>query len=275
MSADLPTAEQAQQGCIETDPAPRTMKSVFGFEVDESEQSDIISAQLDAAGAQIMGDLALPAVACGIFDAHLATPDDHSCLGCNLQVAVQDLAEFLLEQLPGAAPRVRLHLSLELVNVLWERISDVCKSLQVPVSLWSGDEREFAAFKRARAWSNFMKHPGFFGLGIHHPIYLADDTQAATDARRAHRKRGRTDRAWALIDEEFVKANWSADHTGETAARELRPSFTACVILPNMESLSVDLIAEFHRFVNRMQEPTWVELARKFAITTGTFDWWG
>jgi hypothetical protein len=267
------------------------MKQVFGFEVDRNGELAVVGAQLDAAALTITKALVDPAVACRIYEAHVVKPHEHSCLGCNLQESVNELGTFLAAQLPPSiGPLVRLHLALELVNVVWERIRDVCITLEVPRRLWSANDARFASFKVARRWANFMKHPGFFGIGIHHPVYVTDGSRAADEAIRADGNRSNSQpREWVLIDLQFVRDNWAVDPSGSEPERSekskgaekfkglratLAEPFTACVVLPNMDTLAVGICQEFTEFVDRMTEPTWVELARDHALAVAPCDWW-
>jgi hypothetical protein len=147
------------------------MKGTFGFEVDDQVEMGLLRQQMDDAAAVIVARLVVPNVACRLYDAQITSEDEHSCLGCNLNEAVHELGNFLLVDIAPASQLTRLHLALALINSLWERVRDVCESLQVPQALWSDNDEKFRSFKAARWWTNFMKHPGFFGLGIHHPIY--------------------------------------------------------------------------------------------------------
>jgi hypothetical protein len=251
------------------------MLDVFGFEVDQSAELSIVTDQLEVAAHVLWAELAETDLACLIFDAHVTSELEHSCLGCNLNEAVHDLTEFLRADIPDVSPRLRLHLALDLVNVVWERITNVCETLKVPEQLWRGNERQFQTFKLARRWANFMKHPGFFGLGIHHPIYVADGSPTAKLATDAQLKRVvSSQEEWVLISDNFVEEHWSDDHTGAKLRARLRQPFTACVILPDLGLMALGLCAEFAGFVERMREPTWVELAREHAVTELPCDWW-
>ena len=253
----------------------RTLEQVFGFQVDRNAELGIVAAQLNAASVTICRELVETAIACRIYDAHVTAPDEHSCLGCNLHEANSELGAFLAAELPSVSPLTRLHLTLNLINVVWERISDVCTALEFPKGLWSDNDGMFRSFKVTRRWANFMKHPGFFGVGIHHPIFVAGGSSAADQALLADGKRSKSDpREWILIDSQFVKEHWSASPDGSKLRAKLAEPFTACVILPNLEELAPLICSEFADFVKRMTEPTWVELARKHSIADATCDWW-
>lgn len=161
------------------------------------------------------------------------------------------------------------------MNTVWERISDVCKTLEVPSKLWRANEERFRSFKTARRWANFMKHPGFFGLGIHHPIYVAGGRPGAEAALLAHGKGARSGpNEWVLIDSAFVNEHWSEDQSGRALRVQLREPFTACVVLPDLSELAPSPCDEFIYFVERMKEPTWVDLAREHVLAEMPCDWW-
>jgi hypothetical protein len=253
----------------------RTMMDVFGFRVDRQVEMDAVRAQIADAATEIRTRLAAPDLACEIYDAHVRSDDEHSCLGCNLNDSVHELADFLACDVDTANALTHLHLSLHLVNTLWERISDVCEAIDLPKTLWRDGEQNFPSFKTARSWANFLKHPGFFGMGIHHPIVVAAGGAAARDAGHADAIRSSSEEPeWVLIDTDFVRAYWSRDHTGNSVKEKLERPFTACVLLPNLAELSKGVCREFETFIHRMQEPTWVEQARKFALFETPCDWW-
>jgi hypothetical protein len=255
--------------------AMRTMKAVFGFEVDDAVESDLLRLQMDDAAAVVNDRLVLPSVACRLYDAHVASEGEHSCLGCNLNEAVHELGNFLLADIAPASQLTRFQLTLALVNTVWERVRDVCETLQVPPSLWLDNDEKFRSFKTARWWTNFMKHPGFFGLGIHHPIYVVEGGSGAAGADLVYGKRSRSGgREWVLIDTQSVKEHWSDDRAGTALRAHLREPFTACVVLPDVGALIPLLCDEFIEFVSRMEEPTWVELARRHVLAEMPCDWW-
>jgi hypothetical protein len=262
----------AHQHWRETGPVTdRTMKSVFGFEVDQTTEMDLLKDQLDQAGDVICEQLVEPDVACQIYDAQVTTDGEHSCLGCNLNEAVHQLGYFLEADLTPASQLTRIQLALGLVNVLWERLSDVCSTLEFPESLWKANEEKFKTFKKARCWTNFMKHPGFFGLGIHHPLYVVEGG-GADEARMADGKQRRGGQEWVLIDTQFVRDHWQ-NGDGEKLGQKLKEPFTACVVLPDMSEMVPSLCEEFTGFVDRMGEPTWVELASRHVLTEMPCDW--
>ena len=160
------------------------------------------------------------------------------------------------------------------MNVVWERISDVSATLEIPEQLWRKDTTKYATFKTARKWANFMKHPGFFGLGVHHPLYVAGGSQAAKVARETDDKRPTGATEWVLIDTDFVAEHWSGDTARPKLEQTLRGSCTACVVLPDVKTMAPELNTEFAGFVERMKEPTWVELARRHAVAELPCDWW-
>lgn len=135
------------------------MKRVFGFEIDDDVEMDLLRQQLDLGGAIITERLVDADVACEFYDAHVTSDAEHSFLGCNLNEAIHELGNFLQADVAPASQRTRLHLTVDLVNTVWERITDVCKTLEVPSKLWCANEDKFRSFKTARRWANFMKHP--------------------------------------------------------------------------------------------------------------------
>jgi len=253
----------------------RTIKDVFGFTLDRDAEFNTVCTQLREAGVVIDDCLAQTNVACGLYDVHVSSDEEHSCLGCNLNECVHELAYFLMLDVQQDQALTHLHLALHLVNTMWERVSDVCKAVELPKKLWAEGEQNFPSFKTARAWTNFLKHPGFFGMGIHHPIYVVEGGAAASLATHAATVRSSSaDPEWVLIDTAFVRKYWSRDHTGEKATKELEKPFTACVVLPNMVTLAQGVCVEFRGFVTRMKEPTWVETSRPICLTEMPCDWW-
>lgn len=252
------------------------MKAVFGFEVEEALEIALLGQQMDDAAAVIVERLVLPDVACRLYDAHVTSEGEHSCLGCNLHEAVHELGNFLLADIAPASQLTRFQLTLALINTVWERVRDVCESLQVPPALWRDNDEKCRSFKTARWWTNFMKHPGFFGLGIHHPIYVVEGGSGANEAHFANGKRSRSGgQEWVLIDTQFVKEHWHDERGGPALRARLREPFTACVVLPDVRALAPLLCDEFIDFVGRMEEPTWVELARHHVLAEIPCDWWG
>lgn len=253
----------------------RSIDDVFGFDVDLAAEREQVASEVAAAGVLINDRLVDPRVACQIYDAHIAGADDHSCLGCNLQVSVAELGDFLAIPTTEANAITHLHLALHLINTLWERISDVCQTIELPKGQWSEGDQNFPNFKLARAWTNFLKHPGFFGMGIHHPIYVAGGGTTAATASHADDIRARSaPPEWVLIDASFVRLHWRTDQTGQSARKALAGPFTACVLLPDMVALAEGIADEFEGFVEQMTEPTWVRIAGEFAVYTAPCTWW-
>lgn len=255
--------------------ALRSLKDVFGFSPDLAAEEEAMRRQLVQAGEEIARRLAWTRLACDLYDAHVSSPDEHSCLGCNLNDSVQELAAFLADDTGAVGAMTRFSMYLYLVNILWERIVDVCETVNLPPELWRDGAHLFPSFKTARAWANFAKHPGFFGMGIHHPVFLVADGPGTQDAIHADTIRSRSaEPEWVLIDTAFVKEYWSGDHTGREARSKLSAPFTACVLFPSPFELSRGICSEFESFVRRMTEPTWVEQARRFALCEVPCVWW-
>jgi hypothetical protein len=104
---------------------------------------------------------------------------------------------------------------------------------------------------------------------------VVEGGSAASEAHLSYGKRSRSGgEEWILIDTQFVKDHWSNDREGAALRARLREPFTACVILPDFRALAASLCDEFIEFVGRMEEPTWIELARRHVIADVPCDWW-
>jgi len=150
---------------------------------------------------------------------------------------------------------------------------DIFVTIAVPDKAWQDNENKYVGFKRARAWANFSKHPGFFAYGLHHPIYLVEGSSAAAEARAAAAKATKTCQ-WALIDTEFVRDHWT-DTTGSKAKKALAGKVTAAVLLPEPAIFTEDLSTEYEQFTQQIcRNPDYVELLRTVSTARNVPCFW-
>ncbi|MEM9200724.1 MAG: hypothetical protein AAGC53_03655 [Actinomycetota bacterium] len=255
---------------------------MFGFDSDDAELLQTIGSGLNRASAAWSRQVTDEEISCDIYH-QAADSHEHNCVGCNLADAAQDITDYL-----QAAPSIgqhatkvelarisvlQLHLYLELVNSLWERMRDVFRTIGVPNSMWDEHDQKYAAFKQARSWTNFLKHPGFFGYGLHHPIYVAEGTSSAVAALEARDKQPKPLR-WTLIDSELVKRHWKRPD-GSDAKKKLNGSVTACVLLPDPGDLGERLANEYEGFVAQIcRNPDYVEILRSYSTDASVPCFW-
>jgi len=168
---------------------------------------------------------------CSIYDvfAEPGSPN-HNCLGCNFDEMTDQISKFLYACTlkPGLfLPQQSFAIYAMLLNVVWERISDIFAIISLPEGYLV---RYFGAFISARRWANFFKHPKAFAWMVHHPEYTFEGTE--------HSKAFLNDPAYLRIDDEFVKAYYASEKpkglTGQFQGKENR----VVVILPNLKTLT-------------------------------------
>lgn len=235
-----------------------TRKEMFGFESDDADTAQVLADGMARASADWMKFISTPQVSCDIYDA-TTTDEEHNCVACNLDDATQDICEFLRMSRHLSNQRLGFGIHLGLINSLWERMRDVFETIDVPTKMWNDNASRYASFKAARAWANFMKHPGFFAYGLHHPIYVVEDSTAGLAAATAAAKKAKDSR-WCLIDTDFVRTNWT-DTTGQKARKALQGCVTAAVLLPDPAILTQELCEEYSQFTRQIcDNPDYVEL---------------
>lgn len=242
----------------ESDRNSITRKEMFGFESDDADTTTVLADAMAQASADWMRFISTPQVSCSIYEA-TTSDEEHSCVACNLDDATQDICEFLQASRHMPNQRLAFGIHLGLVNGLWERMRDVFETIEVPAKMWRDNASKYASFKAARAWANFVKHPGFFAYGLHHPIFIVEDSTAGLAAAAAAAKQTKDSR-WCLIDTAFVRKNWT-DVTGHKAQKALEGYVTAAVLLPSPAALTQTLCKEYTQFTRQIcDNPDYVEL---------------
>ena len=239
---------------------------MFGF---SSSDADFDQAVLDALAnsylkwSQRISD---PALSCDIYE-YAAKDDEHNCVGCSLNEATWNITSYLVAS-PHLSPNsvLQANIYFNLMNGLWERMRDVFKVVDAPKKMWDDNASKYAAFKDTRGWANFTKHPGFFALGLHHPIFVAEGTTAGS-AAAAENKKAKPDQQWVLIDSTFVNEHWKSPG-GESAKKAIGDVVTACVLLPDFDALMSRLCDDYEAFVRQIRDNAdYIEMLREVSTT--------
>jgi hypothetical protein len=204
---------------------------------------------------------------CRIYDAYKNDDDsNHICLGCNFDELTAHIRDFLTAVGAGnvqfSLEHSYCHFSL-MVNMLWERITDVFDMLSVPEGYRC---RHFESFIRMRRWANFFKHPKEFGWLVHHPRYFFTGSVEAVEACAPGS-------AYKIIDDAFVKKYFSADRCKGLASEFTGVEDRVVVLLPEVGQVAAEIGDCLTKFVEVVtSNSVYKEILSDRSVISGYFD---
>lgn len=160
---------------------------------------------------------------CKIFSSY-AGPEDanHNCLGCNFNELTGEVSSYLF--ISGQTMFSLSHslaVYVFLLNVIWERMSDVFNIVSLPEGYLV---KHYGTLIRARRWANFFKHPKEFGWLVHHPVY----TICGSNHHKADH---------VYINEEFIKKYYARDGAKGLSQEFQGKERKVIVVLPDIVEL--------------------------------------
>lgn len=201
---------------------------------------------------------------CDIYDAY-GDPDDdsHNSLGCNFDAITQQISILLRIGAKEFSRDGAFSLYALLINTLWERMTDVFNI----VSMHEGyRKRHYEPMYQMRRWANFFKHPKEFGWLVHHPQYLFDRTEEATEFFANNRD-------FRVIDDGFVKKYYTADRVKGLATEFKGYEQSVAVRLPNVADITDNLCGCLVNFVDVVtKNPVFYEILNDKATIVNYFD---
>lgn len=211
-------------------------------EVENQELRTLVKEQFETAHRifydRIQGDQLM----CSIYDV-FNEPDspDHNCLGCNFDEITDQISKFLFTCASNPnlfLPQQSFAIYAMLLNVVWERISDVFEIISLPEGY---RVRYFGVLIGIRRWANFFKHPKAFAWMVHHPEYTFEGAEFD--------KALLTDPSWLKVDSEFLKRYYASEKSrGLTKEFEGREN-KVVVVLSDLETLTVQVCDCLDKFI--------------------------
>jgi len=218
-------------------------------EIEDPELSTLVKEQFESAHRIFYDRVQGEQLMCSIYDVFdKPGSPDHNCLGCNFDEITDQISKFLFTCASNPdlfLPQQSFAIYTMLLNVVWERITDVFEIISLPKDY---RVRYFGVLIRVRKWANFFKHPKAFAWMVHHPEYTFEGTE--------YGKALLTDPDWLKVDDEFLKRYYASEKSKGLTKKLEGKENKVIVVLPDLEALTTsicDCLDKFIEIITRNQ----------------------
>lgn len=168
-------------------------------------------------------------------------PQDHNCIGCNLNDILMYTRNQLIQSLEGGNVQDIYFQIITSLYLAIERVDTILNIIELNSTYRS---KHFKTIIKIRKWANFIKHPKAF-IFCHHPTFTFSGYEFNSLIKP---------KSSVEINEPFILKYYSNDDKNEELYKKLQNQESVLVTFPNPKNILSGFANECLRFLNLIEK---------------------